>query len=404
MTVTYLGLTVPLQLSLRVPYTTGRFIVETLAILIFIADFFFNIFNPLVRGNHYQTPRELSKEGLKKPITYFDLIAAIPWRLLTSVPGLTILNILKITRVAGYMEEWRHKEFHQWSKMRLVFFAYWLGLAAHWIACGWIMVGGAIAKPEPIKTYISALYWTVTTMATVGYGDITPKNEIQMLFAMVVMICGAGVYGYIIGNIATIIAKRDPAKASYLEQMERITAFMNYRGVPDALQKRVRSYFTYLWQQRLGYDENTILSTLPLGLRRELALSLVGEIIEKVPLFREASESFIREVAMHLRPMVCTPGDFIFRAGDVARDMFFVARGRLEVIAQDGTTVIATVEEGSFVGEMALLLERPRSASVRALTFCDLYVLEKNVFFHIVVNYPEVADKIKEIMQQRQEG
>jgi voltage-gated potassium channel len=186
--------------------------------------------------------------------------------------------------------------------------------------------------------------------------------------------------------------------------MERITAFMNYRGVPDALQKRVRSYFTYLWQQRLGYDENTILSTLPLGLRRELALSLVGEIIEKVPLFREASESFIREVAMHLRPMVCTPGDFIFRAGDVARDMFFVARGRLEVIAQDGTTVIATVEEGSFVGEMALLLERPRSASVRALTFCDLYVLEKNVFFHIVVNYPEVADKIKEIMQQRQEG
>ncbi|MBL0323546.1 MAG: hypothetical protein IPP80_14475 [Ignavibacteria bacterium] len=67
------------------------------------------------------------------------------------------------------------------------------------------------------------------------------------------------------------------------------------------------------------------------------------EVIRRVPFFREASESFIREVADSLRPIVVTPGEFVFRYGDRARYMYFISHGSVEVLsAEDKLIVDAT--------------------------------------------------------------
>ena len=82
------------------------------------------------------------------------------------------------------------------------------------------------------------------------------------------------------------------------------------------------------------------------------------------------------------------------RVGETGREMFFLSRGEVEVVARDGT-ILNTLSDGDFFGEIALFLDQPRTASVRAVIACDLYELDKPMFERIVSTYPDVADTLE---------
>lgn len=330
-----------------------------------------------------------------------DILAAVPLHAVPIPPQFQLIRLVKLARVTEMLRHWRDRTMKHLGLLRLVVFFYWLSLSVHWIACGWLSLRGISQEYGGAVDYIRALYWTVTTIATVGYGDITPSNPKEMMFAVVVMIFGAGVYGYTIGTVAGILANMNPAEVHYRELVERLGAFMRYRKIPSDLQRRIRDYYAYLWDNRLGYDETTVLTGLPPNLKAEVALFLNRSIIERVPLFRGASEELIRAIVLELRPVIFTPGDTIMRAGEPGREMYFISRGSVEVGSADGTTVFATLTTGDFFGEMAIVLDQPRAASVRALEYCDLFLLEKDAFVRVMARFPEFAEHIKAMANER---
>ena len=244
----------------------------------------------------------------------------------------------------------------------------------------------------------------MTTLTTIGYGDITPSTNAQIVYTMAVMVLGVAMYGYVIGNIANLLANSDYAKAHYLANMERLSSFLNYRHVPPALQRRIYDYYTYLWENRLGYDESAVLSELPTNLRIEVSLVLKREFIQKVPFLKGASQELIRELALALQPVIFTPGDYIFRIGEIGRQIYFISQGTVEVTSADGEAVLATLHDGDFFGEIALLFSQPRSANIQAVDYCDLYALDKETFERILTHYPDFMTYIQNRAHERQEN
>ena len=77
----------------------------------------------------------------------------------------------------------------------------------------WVVLNG-IEHSDVVTQYIRSLYWTVTILTTVGYGEITPHLNYEYVFTSLVMIIGAFMYAFIIGNIASLISTLDVQKSA----------------------------------------------------------------------------------------------------------------------------------------------------------------------------------------------
>lgn len=342
-----------------------------------------------------------------------DLFAALPvgpvlMRTWTDAPGWLmvsahLLPVLRIIRTYTLSREWQHQNPATAGIRRIASTLVFIALCTHWIGCWQIAVYDASPETHIAMRYLQAIYWTVTTMTTIGYGDITPDktNAGDLLFTMLIMVIGAGAFGFIIGNIASFLANLDFARNQHLDKMQRINAFMRYNDIPEKLREQVHGYYNYLWRTRKGFDESEILTELPASIRIEMEMHLRRDIVAKVPFFRGADNYLLRALVVELKPLIALPGEYIIRKGEIGDKMYFIASGTVDVLGTDKTTPIATLTEGSFFGEIALMEKIPRGADVRASTYCDLYTLSRAALEHVITQYPEFGEHVRKLAAVR---
>ena len=124
--------------------------------------------------------------------------------------------------------------------------------------------------------YITSFYWAMTTVTTVGYGDISASTFGEKFFAVIGMLSGGFVFGLIVASLSDIVRKSNPGDTARSQKLGTIHAFLHERQVPAGLTRRVRAFFsTHYHQKGTVADEfNHIFRDLPENLREELALTL----------------------------------------------------------------------------------------------------------------------------------
>lgn len=337
----------------------------------------------------------------------FNLMAAhdasgtLPYQIVALFRLLRLLKLIKISTTFSALEDIIDIPP---ALIRLIIFFFWFALIAHFIALGWIAIGAGETDRSFRDQYIRALYWCITTIATIGYGDYSPSHDSnrQIIYTMIVQIIGVGMFGYIIGNVATLIVNIDSARADFRNRVEEIRNYMRINKIPTPIQNRVKNYYNYLWETRQGITNVNLKSTLPRTLRLEISLFLNREILDKVSLFKNTDEVFISEVIEELEPLVFLPGDFIIRQGEWGDCMYFLSKGSMEVIVNDKQ--VAILSEGSPFGETALLENEQRNASIRAVSYCDVYRLSQQSFEKLRKRHPEFDKRVKDISLQRQKA
>jgi len=395
----FLAIYIPLNIVMKI--SPGIFLSTFywFTTLIFIIDIFINYLFPTFDVSQQINMKEARSQYLKSWII-IDLLAAIPFLYVFPVSSIGVIRLLKFIRVAQYMHQIRQRAIRYGDYLVLGFFIFWLLLFAHWLTCGWIYLRDFPVSADDITKYITSLYWVIETLTTVGYGETTPLTTAQHIYAMLIMLAGVGVYGFIIGNVANLLSKRNPARNQFFNNLDQLKVFVNYRNIPLSLQKKISDYYTYIWKKKLGFDESVFLSGLPQGLQNEVSIHLKREILEKIPLFKGVSDNFLRDVSLHMRPIVCVPGECVFNEGDIGNEMYFVIRGKLEVVMNDEPLSILT--DGDFFGEISLFTEQKRrTAAVISKSYSDLYRLDRELFEEVLRRYPKIAEHIKKIADER---
>ncbi|PWY91116.1 cyclic nucleotide-binding domain protein [Aspergillus heteromorphus CBS 117.55] len=133
---------------------------------------------------------------------------------------------------------------------------------------------------------------------------------------------------------------------------------------------------------------------------RALPLDLVDRL-RSFPLFQATPESFLIDVGQHLRPQLHAANDYILTEGDEAKAIYWLVRGAVSVTSRDGESIYAELEPGAFFGEIGVLMDRPRTATIVARTRCLLVVLTKEDFRKILPRFPDVERAIRDEAQER---
>ena len=130
-------------------------------------------------------------------------------------------------------------------------------------------------------------------------------------------------------------------------------------------------------------------------------MHLKKDAIENIPLFKDADKEFIEEISLYLKPIVLTPGDRVFKAGDEPRYIYFVISGELNVYTRYRTKLLMTLKSGDYFGEIAIILGKSRTATVIAKSYCDLYTLSQSAYEKVVVKYSDISKQIKKQVKFR---
>ena len=123
--------------------------------------------------------------------------------------------------------------------------------------------------------------------------------------------------------------------------------------------------------------------------------------IRNFPLFLSAPEDFLAAIGKHLRPQLHSPHDYILTEGDDAKAMYWLMSGAVAVTSRDGESTYAELKPGAFFGEIGILMEIPRTATIVARTRCLLVVLKKEDLVKELPRFPDVERTIRDEASER---
>jgi voltage-gated potassium channel len=264
-------------------------------------------------------------------------------------------------------------------------------------ACGWLIIYPPGA--DPLTDYNKAIYWLITTIATVGYGDITPSTNGGRVYAMGIMILGATIWGILIASASRMMLASDRRKEKKKEKMEALHSFFNHYEVPKQLQDQVVGFFNHLWSRKMSEDEHAVLSELPTALQAELHTFMNLKPISRVSLFRGVSFECLSGAAKKLEQAFYAPGERIINKGETGEEMYLIGHGT--VVVHAGDQYITTLGEGSCFGEMALIGDGQRTSDVTASSYCDVFKLSREKFDELYKSHADLRQNIEKIAHER---
>lgn len=199
------------------------------------------------------------------------------------------------------------------------------------------------AQPEVFTSIPTSMWWGIVTIASVGYGDMTPVTA----------------WGRIVGGLVIIIG-------------------LSTVAVPVGI--------------------------LATGFYRELRkhdFIVTWKTVAEVPLFKGLDASRIAEIARMLKPQMVPERQVVVRRGEPAGAMFFILEGEVEVDVQPSPVRLG---KGQYFGEIALIRDIQRTATVTTTDETSLLALDVSDFRRLMAQYPDMRDSIERVAEARLKG
>lgn len=249
--------------------------------------------------------------------------------------------------------------------------------------------------------YVDGWFWAACTMAGVGFGDIVPHTDLERFVTIVFMVIGASFYAEIFGQMVLVMHTIQQQSSEDTFNRQQALQWARERKLGTKIVERIQTYYSLVRIHYRHISNSAFLNQLPLSLRTEISMFLHEDLIQKVKLFELGDPSFILAVVRHLMPRIYMQEDFIIHRGDIAEEFFFLQQGSVAVLATDEATIIAVLSDGAYFGEIGVLLQSKRSASVKALTSVLASAIRKEHFAAILKNFPDQEAFLIRIGRQR---
>ncbi len=331
--------------SIHAVYESFFFNFEVFSVTIFTVEYILRIWSCTEdRARDFAHPVLGRLKYIVSPMAIIDLIAFLPFYLsaffaidLRLLRIFRLLRLLKLTRYSpALLIIWAVIQ----NQSRALTAAIFIMLTTLLFTSSIIFLFEHQVQPDKFASIPHAMWWSLATLTTVGYGDVVPLTIGGRIFGGITMILAIGMLALPTGVIAT--------------------------GFANEIRKHE---FIVTWR-----------------------------LIAKVPLFSNLDAAQIADIAGMLTPLVVPPRHAVVRLGEPADSMFFIISGEVEVEMPPNPIKFGP---GDFFGEAGILRNSVRMVDVVSLTDCQLLELTKENFHVLVANHPDIGEQVKNVMQSR---
>merc|ERR1719247_3906377 len=193
--------------------------------------------------------------------------------------------------------------------------------------------------------YTYALYFTLTTMTTVGYGDIAAQNLTEVKFVLVSLLFASIIFAGLMGALTDLISNLNNDSNERSGRKVMLSRYMRWRAVPRTLFMSVREHLIFLWEtNEFDEYEGFIKEQLPPTLKKELSYHIYGRILRRAPFFSwmRGCEVVLKDLAQHVSSLFLSKGDYLFHVGMPNEHIYVLLKGTLYISQNEKLDDVAT--------------------------------------------------------------
>ena len=273
---------------------------------------------------------------------------------------------------------------------------------AHWCACGWyFFVLGSEGENWLTKInlegsalnnqYITSLYYTFTIMLTVGFGDITPDNKNEKIFAIFVMLLGGCVFGYVMNYIGIILYSLEDEKSKIRKKVSSLSRYMQKEGLAKDVQHDVKKYLEFLFESetKMKQTDKDLINMLSSDLKGRVYEQINGKLVYgNSVLMENFSKKLLYQVTGRIEERTYVPGQKVFEVSDTEGCIYFVSKGTIDFYLPKCHNVALSLNQGDHFGEVAFFTEMPRTLTAKSLNYSRLLILNRDKFVETLNDFP----------------
>ncbi|KAH6793095.1 potassium channel KAT1-like protein [Perilla frutescens var. hirtella] len=227
--------------------------------------------------------------------------------------------------------------------------------------------------------YIAAMYWSIVTLTTTGYGDLHAENSREMLFGVCYMLFNLGLTAYIIGNMTNLVVHWTSRTRNFRDSIRAASEFAKRNQLPPRIEDQLLSHICLKFKTE-GLKQQETLNGLPKAIRSSIAHYLFYPVIQNVHLFRGVSQEFLLQLVPEMEAEYYPPREDVILQNEAPTDAYILVTG---------SVVVGKASAGDIFGEIGVLCGNPQPFGIRTTEVSQILRLNKSTFLNILQAYPE---------------